>query len=110
MLATLHERIRRNLIDLGQEPAAVERVSGHADLAAAVADAAFVFEAGPENLALKQQIFAPDRSRRVPPKAILASNTSVIPITQIMSCCAQSRAARSARTGGTPRTSCRWSK
>ena len=83
MLATLHERIRRNLIDLGQDPAAAERVSGHADLAQTVADAAFVFEAGPENLALKQQIFV-DIEAAAPREAILASNTSVIPITQIM--------------------------
>jgi 3-hydroxybutyryl-CoA dehydrogenase len=83
MLATLHQRISRNLLDLGQDPAAVDRVSGHADLAEAVADAAFVFEAGPENLKLKQQIFA-DIETAAPPQAILASNTSVIPITQIM--------------------------
>jgi 3-hydroxybutyryl-CoA dehydrogenase len=83
MLATLHERIRRNLIDLGLDPAATERVSAHADLAQAVADAAFVFEAGPENLALKQQIFV-DIEAAASREAILASNTSVIPITQIM--------------------------
>jgi len=83
MLATLHERIRRNLIDLGQDPAVTERVSGHADLAETVLDAAFVFEAGPENLALKQQIFV-DIEAAAPHEAILASNTSVIPITQIM--------------------------
>jgi 3-hydroxybutyryl-CoA dehydrogenase len=83
MLATLHERIRRNLIDLGLGPAATERVSAHADLAQAVADAAFVFEAGPENLALKQQIFV-DIEAAASREAILASNTSVIPITQIM--------------------------
>jgi 3-hydroxybutyryl-CoA dehydrogenase len=83
MLATLHERIRRNLIDLGQEAAAADRVIGHSDLAEAVADAAFVFEAGPENLKLKQQIFA-DIEAAAAPEAILASNTSVIPITQIM--------------------------
>jgi 3-hydroxybutyryl-CoA dehydrogenase len=83
MLATLRQRICRNLIDLGQEPQAADRVSGHADLGEAVADAAFVFEAGPENLALKQQIFAAIEAA-APREAILASNTSVIPITQIM--------------------------
>jgi 3-hydroxybutyryl-CoA dehydrogenase len=83
MLDTLHQRIRRNLIDLGQEPAAADRISAHADLASAVADAAFVFEAGPENLALKQQMFV-DIEAAAPRDAILASNTSVIPITQIM--------------------------
>jgi len=84
ILATLQERIRRNLTDLGQDPTAAERVSGHDRLADCVAGAGFVFEAGPENLALKQQIFAAIEAA-APPQAILASNTSVIPITQIMS-------------------------
>jgi 3-hydroxybutyryl-CoA dehydrogenase len=83
MLATLHERIRRNLSDLGQDIAPVERVSAHAQLAEAVAGAAFVFEASPENLGLKQQLFI-DIEAAATPEAILASNTSVIPITQIM--------------------------
>jgi 3-hydroxybutyryl-CoA dehydrogenase len=83
MLATLYQRICGNLIDLGQDAAAADRVSGHSDLAEAVAEATFVFEAGPENLKLKQQIFA-DIEAAAAPEAILASNTSVIPITQIM--------------------------
>jgi 3-hydroxybutyryl-CoA dehydrogenase len=84
ILATLHERIRRNLSDLGQGSDAVSRVAAHASLAEAVAGAAFVFEAGPENLALKQHIFTQIEAA-AQPEAILASNTSVIPITQIMS-------------------------
>jgi len=84
ILATLHERIRRNLSDLGQDCEAVSRVAAHASLAEAVAGAAFVFEAGPENLALKQHIFTQIEAA-AQPEAILASNTSVIPITQIMS-------------------------
>ena len=84
MLASVHERIRRNLSDLGQDLEAAERVSVHASLSEAVAGADFVFEAGPENLALKQQIFASIEAAAAP-AAILASNTSVIPITQIMS-------------------------
>jgi 3-hydroxybutyryl-CoA dehydrogenase len=83
MLASLQQRIRRNLSDLGQDSAAAQRVSGHASLAEAVAGAAFVFEAGPENLPLKQQLFV-DIEAAATPEAILASNTSVIPITQIM--------------------------
>jgi 3-hydroxybutyryl-CoA dehydrogenase len=84
MLGTLHDRITRNLIDLHLDRAATSRVSGHARLADAVGGAAFVFEAGPENLALKQQIFAQIEAASSP-QTILASNTSVIPITQIMS-------------------------
>jgi 3-hydroxybutyryl-CoA dehydrogenase len=84
ILATLHDRIRANLHDLGQDVAAVERVTAHATLDGAIAGAGVVFEAGPENLALKQQIFASSEAA-ASPTAILASNTSVIPITQIMS-------------------------
>jgi 3-hydroxybutyryl-CoA dehydrogenase len=83
-LATLDERIRRNFRDLGQDVTAAELVSAAPTLAGAVAGAAFVFEAGPENLALKRQIFASIEAV-ASPGAILASNTSVIPITQIMS-------------------------
>ena len=84
VLATVHDRIRRNLADLGPAPSPADRVTCHPALADAVGDADVVFEAGPENLALKQQIFA-DIEAVAPARAILASNTSVIPITQIMS-------------------------
>lgn len=49
----------------------------------AVKEAAFVIEAAPENMALKQAIFA-EIETHAPTSAILASNTSVMPITQIM--------------------------
>ncbi len=84
VLETLNARIGRNLADLGHAVDAAQRVTGHATIAAAVTGAAAVFEAGPENLELKQQIFA-DIEAAAPEEAILASNTSVIPITQIMS-------------------------
>jgi 3-hydroxybutyryl-CoA dehydrogenase len=83
VLATVHERIRRNLADLGQDPASADRVATVAGIAAAVSGADFVIEAGPENLELKQRIFA-EIEAAAPRHAILASNTSVIPITQIM--------------------------
>lgn len=50
----------------------------------AVREAAFVFEAAPEKLALKQAIFA-EIEENAPAHAVLASNTSVMPITEIMS-------------------------
>jgi 3-hydroxybutyryl-CoA dehydrogenase len=82
-LRTLRGRIRRNLTDLGQDPLAAERVHPAADLEHCVADAHVVFEAGPEDLAFKQELF--ERLERMAlPDALLASNTSVIPITQIM--------------------------
>ena len=50
----------------------------------AVRNAAFVFEAVPEKMALKQAIFA-EIEAHAPADAILCSNTSVMPITEIMS-------------------------
>jgi 3-hydroxybutyryl-CoA dehydrogenase len=83
VLITLDERIRGNLRALGLDVAAAARVSAHALLVDAVADAEVIFEAGPENLELKQQLFAAIEAA-APADALLASNTSVIPITQIM--------------------------
>jgi 3-hydroxybutyryl-CoA dehydrogenase len=53
------------------------------DLADAVRDADYVVEAVSEDLPLKQKLFA-DIERHVRADTILASNTSVIPITAIM--------------------------
>ena len=54
-----------------------------ADLAEAVRDADYVVEAVLEDLPLKQKLFG-EIERHVRPDTILASNTSVIPITKIM--------------------------
>ncbi len=83
-LDTLRQRIRANIETLQIEPGAEERVSGHADLGDTVAGAAWVIEAAPEKLDLKRRIFA-DLVRLADRTAILASNTSVIPITDIAS-------------------------
>ena len=76
-------RIRANLRDLGDDLSAIERVHPTADLAAAVREADYVVEAVLEDLPLKQKLFV-EIERNVRPHTILASNTSVIPITQIM--------------------------
>src|SRR3979411_1394436 len=76
-------RILGNLRDLGDDQSAVERVCPTADLGAAVRDADYVVEAVLEDLTLKQKLFG-EIERHVRPQAILASNTSVIPITKIM--------------------------
>jgi len=81
-LDSLNSRIRANLDQLGLPRGAEERVSGHADLAEAVQGAAYVFEAAPEKLELKRSIFA-DLVRVAAPEALLASNTSVVPIGEI---------------------------
>ncbi|MGB9045168.1 MAG: 3-hydroxyacyl-CoA dehydrogenase family protein [Pseudolabrys sp.] len=76
-------RILANLKDLGDDQNAVERVAPIADLATAVRDADYVVEAVLEDLPLKQKLFA-EIEKHVGPDTILASNTSVIPITRIM--------------------------
>jgi len=83
-LASLQTRIRANLLALGLDVAAADRVRPSGVLANAVADADLVIEAAAENLAIKQALFA-EVEAHARPDAILASNTSVIPITQIMS-------------------------
>ncbi len=80
---TIHARIAANLTALEQDTASAETVAVFGDLLAAVADAEFVFEAAPEKLPLKRAIFA-DLVEHAPASAILASNTSVIPITDIV--------------------------
>jgi len=82
-LDTVKSRITTNLRDLGDDVRAVERVQPVADLAEAVKDADYVVEAVSEDLPLKQKLFA-EIERHVRPDTILASNTSVIPITAIM--------------------------
>jgi 3-hydroxybutyryl-CoA dehydrogenase len=82
-LDSANTRILANLKDLGDDESAVNRVTPQADLAAAVRDADYVVEAVVEDLPLKQKIFA-EVEKHARPDAILASNTSVIPITQIM--------------------------
>ncbi len=76
-------RILTNLKDLGDDLSAVERVTPIADLPKAVRDADYVVEAVLEDLPLKQKLFV-EIEKHVRADTILASNTSVIPITKIM--------------------------
>src|SRR5947209_13142687 len=82
-LDTVKQRISANLKDLGDDERAIERVTPVADLGQAVRDADYVVEAVLEDLPLKQSLFA-EIETHVRPDTILASNTSVIPITDIM--------------------------
>ena len=82
-LDTAKARIASNLKDLGDDATAVERVTPQSDLAEAVHHADYVVEAVSEDLPLKQKIFA-EIEKHVRADTILASNTSVIPITSIM--------------------------
>jgi 3-hydroxybutyryl-CoA dehydrogenase len=81
-LASVPERIADNLQALGEDPAVADSVALEEDLEAALDGADFVFEAAPEDLELKQDLFA-RLDRAAPPAAILASNTSVMRIGDI---------------------------
>jgi 3-hydroxybutyryl-CoA dehydrogenase len=76
-------RISETLKILGRDESAVNRVTTATTLETAVADADFVIEAAPEKLDLKQELFA-RVEKAAKPEATLASNTSVIPISQVM--------------------------
>jgi 3-hydroxybutyryl-CoA dehydrogenase len=80
--ASLPQRLRAIAELLDDDPALIGKIAAHDALAPAVQGAAFVFEAAPEKLPLKQQIFA-EIETHVAPQAILASNSSAIPSTEI---------------------------
>jgi 3-hydroxybutyryl-CoA dehydrogenase len=82
-LNTAKTRIAANLRDLGDDEHAVERVRPVSGLEKAMRDADFVVEAVSEDLPLKQKLFG-EIEKLVRPDTVLASNTSVIPITKIM--------------------------
>jgi 3-hydroxybutyryl-CoA dehydrogenase len=82
-LVSVRNRITANLRELGGDIVAVARVEPCASLVDAVRDADFVVEAALEDLAVKKQLFM-EIEAIVRPDAIIASNTSVIPITSIM--------------------------
>jgi 3-hydroxybutyryl-CoA dehydrogenase len=80
--ASLPKRLQA-LVDLfGDDAALLKRIEAHDQMAPAMKDTKFVFEAAPEKLPLKQQIFA-DLESVVAPDTILASNSTAIPSTEI---------------------------
>lgn len=82
-LASAPAHIEHNLNQMGIEAAPVlSRVLLNNSLVDAVKDAAIVIEAVPEQLDLKQRLFA-IVAEAAPDTAVLASNTSIIPITDI---------------------------
>jgi 3-hydroxybutyryl-CoA dehydrogenase len=80
--ASLPQRLAGIVDLLEDDPAVLERITAHGAMADAMAGAQVVFEAAPEKLPLKQRIFAELESLTAP-DAILASNSSAIPTTEI---------------------------
>ena len=80
--ASLPQRLRAIVDLLGDDSALLDRISAHDKLATAVEGTAFVFEAAPEKLALKQEIFS-ELATLTASDTILASNSSAIPTTEI---------------------------
>jgi len=85
-LDSLHHRVQESLRLLGAEAVEIENclqgIAASPSIAEAVGNADFVFEAAPEKLELKQSLFA-QFVTDAPEHAVLASNTSVIPISNI---------------------------
>jgi 3-hydroxybutyryl-CoA dehydrogenase len=77
--SSIIERVQANLRLMGADATAADRITTADKLDAAVAGADYVTEAVPERLELKRAVFA-ELVATAPRAAILASNTSVIPI------------------------------
>jgi 3-hydroxybutyryl-CoA dehydrogenase len=80
--ASLPARLQQIARLFNDDSAVLNRISAHDQLESAVNNATFVFEAVPEKLPLKQQIFGALESI-VSRNTILASNSSAIPATEI---------------------------
>src|SRR3954469_2137456 len=81
-LNSVPERIASNLQTIGGDESIAQRVKLAQSLEEVARDADVVFEAAPERMALKQDLFA-QLDEIAKPQAILASNTSVMRITEI---------------------------
>jgi 3-hydroxybutyryl-CoA dehydrogenase len=81
-LASVHERVAANLAALGQDESVAETLLLCDTLEEAVSEAEWVFEAAPERLELKQQIFS-RLEKAAPRDCVLATNTSVMRVTEI---------------------------
>src|SRR3974377_593993 len=79
---SLPQRLRAIVELLGDDPQLLTRIAAHDSLDSAMRGADWVFEAAPEELPLKQEIFAAVE-KLVASTAILASNSSAIPSTEI---------------------------
>lgn len=78
----LDRQIKKALIDEETKQKCLENITTYTDLKTAVSDADLVVEAATENVDLKLKIFG-QMDEHAPEKAVLATNTSSISITQI---------------------------
>jgi len=76
--------VEREKVTPAERDATLDRLSGTTDLDEAVADAELVVEAVPEDVDLKQSVLGEAESA-APDDAVLASNTSSLPVTELAS-------------------------
>lgn len=81
-LSRVLERVSANLASLGRDIDVARRITPCPELTDAVARVDLVIEAGPEDPAIKQSIFA-ELDSITPAETILATNTSSIPIERV---------------------------
>ncbi|MDW8062699.1 MAG: 3-hydroxyacyl-CoA dehydrogenase/enoyl-CoA hydratase family protein [Candidatus Caldarchaeum sp.] len=79
---SLEKFVEKKRVTKEQADAALRRIKTSTNLADAVKDADLVIEAVPENISIKREIFA-TVSRNAPQHALLATNTSTLPISEI---------------------------
>jgi 3-hydroxybutyryl-CoA dehydrogenase len=83
---TLSEGIERDKVTPAEKDATLGRIETTTDIDQALADAALVIEAVPEDMDLKREVFA-DIDAAAPDEAILATNTSSLSVTDIARGC-----------------------
>ncbi|WP_158055905.1 3-hydroxyacyl-CoA dehydrogenase family protein [Halorussus halophilus] len=76
--------VERDKVTPAEKAATLEHISGTTDLQEAVEDADLVVEAVPEEMDLKKQTFE-DVAEHAPEDAVIASNTSSMSVTEIVS-------------------------
>lgn len=81
---SLTKFVEKGKISKEEMEAALNRITPTTDLALAVRDSDFVIEAIPEILEMKVEVFR-EVDRLAPPHAILATNTSSLPISELAS-------------------------
>jgi 3-hydroxybutyryl-CoA dehydrogenase len=80
--ANLDKGVEKGKVTAEQREATLSRISAAPDLAIAAAESDLIVEAVPESIDLKRELFE-SADRAAPPHALLASNTSSLPITAI---------------------------